>query len=67
MDKLLAMVLKNEKDCTVWYPDIPADEPLLVQLIEKYTNSGMSVRGTQADIMEDLRDNLVWWTKEDAK
>lgn len=58
MDKLLAMVLRKGNGYTVWYPDIPADEPLLVKLLEKYRDDGISVYGTQTDVIDDLRDTF---------
>lgn len=57
-DKLLAMIMKNGEDYTVWYPEIPADEPLLVALLEKYEASGGSVCGTKEDIIADISESI---------
>lgn len=34
---------------SLWYPEIPADEPLLAALFEKYGNNGSSMHGTAHD------------------
>lgn len=54
-----AMVFKGTSgNVTVWYPEIPADEPLMAALLEKYGNDGGSMHGTREDAVEDLRENL---------
>ena len=57
-NNLLAMIFRNDSDYTVWYPEIPSDEPLLVELLEKYVNNGGSTRGSKNDIVEDLSESL---------
>ena len=37
-------------DYSLWYPEIPADKPLLAALFEKYGNNGSSIRGTAHDV-----------------
>lgn len=53
--ELVNMVFKyGEDDYMLWIPEIPADDELLVKLLEKYENSGSSVRGTFEEIKNEL-------------
>ena len=47
---------KYDDDYTLWNVQIPANDPLLIALKEKYVNAGYSIRGTHADIAEYLGD-----------
>lgn len=54
---ITGIIIKNSlDDFTLWLPKIPADEPLLKELMRKYENSGSSVRGTASDIMDEVKD-----------
>lgn len=45
-------------DYSVWFPDIPADEPLLAALLDKYADSGSSVRGNVNEIRAEISELL---------
>lgn len=54
---ITGIIIKNQTDdYTLWLPEIPADEPLLNEIIEKYSNSGCSTRGTASDILQEVKD-----------
>ena len=48
----------GDDDYSIWYSDIPSDDPLLVAFFEKYANSGASVRGSGGEICADIAENL---------
>lgn len=53
--ELVNMIFKyGEDDYVLWNTEIPADDELLTKLLEKYENSGSSVRGTFEEIQEEL-------------
>ena len=50
-DNIKVMLVRHgSDDYSLWYPEIPADEPLLAALFEKYGNNGSSLRGTAHDV-----------------
>ncbi|WP_191400405.1 hypothetical protein [Flavonifractor sp. An306] len=54
---IAGIIIKNgTNDYTLWLPEIPVDEPLLNQIIEKYANSGCSTRGNAMDILQEVKD-----------
>lgn len=48
----------DEDDYSVWFSEIPEDDPLWKELMDKYCNTGSSLRGTLTDITEEIRDNM---------
>ena len=48
----------GEDDYSVWFSEIPVNYPLWKELMEKYCNTGSSLRGTLADVTEEIRDNM---------
>lgn len=48
----------GEDDYSVWFSDISENDPLWKELMEKYCNTGSSLRGTLADVTEEIRDNM---------
>lgn len=41
-------------DYALWQPEVPADDPLLLALLDKYGNSGGSVRGSGNEIRREI-------------
>lgn len=57
--KLIGILqLHGENDFSLWAPEIPADEPLLTALFSKYSESGVSERGSVRDI-RNAASNLL--------
>ena len=48
----------GDDDYSVWFSEIPENDPLRRGLMEKYCNTGSSLRGTLADVTEEIRDNM---------
>lgn len=48
----------GEDDYSLWQPEIPADDPLLVALLDKYGNSGGSVRSNGEEILKETISSL---------
>ena len=48
----------GEDDYSVWFSEISENDPLWKELMEKYCNTGSSLRGTLADVTEEIRDNM---------
>ena len=48
----------GEDDYSVWFSEIPENDPLWKELMEKYCNTGSSLRGTLADVTEEIKDNM---------
>lgn len=44
----------GDNDYSVWNPEIPADDPLLIALLDKYRDSGSSVRGTAEEMRAEV-------------
>ena len=58
-NKLLAILFRHgTNDSSVWEPQIPSDDPDLLALTEKYADSGCSSRGTDAEMLGEVRDLL---------
>lgn len=56
---MITLVTKHgADDYDVWFAEIPENEPLWQELLEKYENTGCSVRGTLADVMTEIKENL---------
>lgn len=56
---MITLVTKHGvDDYDVWFAEIPADDPLWLELLEKYENTGCSVRGTLADVTAEIKENL---------
>ena len=52
------MTKHGEDDYSVWFSDISEDDPLWKALMEKYTDTGCSLRGTLADVTEEIKNNM---------
>lgn len=48
----------GEDDYSVWFSDISEDDPLWKALMEKYNDTGCSLRGTLADVTEEIKTNM---------
>ena len=48
----------GEDDYSVWFSEISENDPLWKELMKKYCNTGSSLRGTLADVTEEIRDNM---------
>ncbi len=47
----IALLMKHgDNDFTLWQPEIPADDPLWLALLEKYENTGYSERGVREEL-----------------
>lgn len=55
----VAIMMKHgEDDFTLWQPDIPADDPFWLALLEKYADCGCSERGSRKEIADSMRESL---------
>lgn len=48
----------GEDDYSVRFSAISENDPLWKGLTEKYCNTGSSLRGTLADVTEEIRDHM---------
>ena len=59
MNSVITILEKHgEDDYSVWFSEIPENDPLWKEFMEKYCNTGSSLRGTLADVTEEIRDNM---------
>ena len=62
-DELFLVTRNGDKyeddDYTLWNVRIPANDPLLMALKEKYSTSGYSVRGTYSQVIEEFEDMIA--------
>ena len=59
MINITGIIIKNEtNDYTLWLPEIPSNEPLLSKLMNKYANTGYSIRGTATDILQEVQETF---------
>lgn len=49
----------GENDFSVWFAEIPDNDPLWLALVEKYGDTGCSVRGTLDDVKEEIENTLI--------
>ncbi len=56
MDHTIVGVLMKhgEDDFSLWQPEIPADAPMLVALLDKYGDNGCSVRGNGEEVRNEI-------------
>lgn len=45
-------------DYDVWFSEIPENEPLWQELLEKYGNTESSLRGTLSDVTDEIKNNM---------
>lgn len=60
MEKITGVIYKHgENDFSIWFPELTKSENEEINaFLEKFANTGCSIRGTKQDIISELEDSI---------